>query len=64
MVILIWTLEMEFVLLISMLESVHNGLQAESGFKKEACKIAVEDIKKVLKNKCKIIIDQLKTKFY
>ena len=57
MVILILTLEMEFALLNSMLESVHNGLQAEFNIKKEAWKTVVEDVKKVLKNKCKVIID-------
>ena len=63
MVVLMWTLEMEFALLTSMLESVRNGLRAESGFKKEAWKTAVEDVKKVLKNKREVIVDQLKTKF-
>lgn len=44
MVVLMWTLEMEYALLTSMLEFVRNGLRAETGFKKEAWKIAVEDV--------------------
>lgn len=58
-----WILEMEYTLLISMLESVRNRLRVETGFKKEAWKIAVEDVKKVLKVKRKVTVDQLKTKF-
>lgn len=57
MVVLMWTLEIEFALLTSILESMRNRLRAKSGFKKEAWKIGVEDIKKVLKNKRKVIVD-------
>lgn len=63
MIVLMWTLEMEFALFTSMLESVRNGLQAKSVFKKEVWKTTVGDIKKMLKNKRKVIVDQLKTKF-
>lgn len=49
-----WTLEME---------SVRNGLRAETDFKKEAWKIEVEDVKKVLKVEREVIVDQLKIKF-
>ncbi len=54
---------MEYALLTSMLESVRNGLRAETGFNKEAWKIAVEDVKKVLKVEREVIVDQLKIKF-
>ncbi len=63
MVVLMWTLEMGFALLTPMLESVRNELRAELGFKKEAWKTAVEDVKRVLKNEREIIVDRLKTKF-
>ncbi len=54
---------MEFALLTSVLESVRNGLRVELGFKKEAWKTAVEDVKRVLKNEREVIVDQLKKKF-
>ena len=57
-----WTLEMEYALLTSMLESVRNGLRAESSFKEDG-KTAVEGVKKVLKVEREITVDQLKTKF-
>lgn len=58
-----WTLEIKYALLTLMLKSLHNGLQAESGFKKEAQKTAVKDVKIVIKVKREITFNQLKTQF-
>lgn len=47
----------------SILVSIYNELQVKTDFKKQAQKIAMEDIQKILKVEHKVIIDQLKIKF-
>lgn len=67
---LTWTTEMERVLLQSMVEQVRSGKRAESGFKKEAWVISVDQVKVVAKlpdmvtmKKAKDKLDTLKTKW-
>lgn len=48
---------MEYALLNLILEFVYNGLPAQIDFKKEAQKIVVEDVEKVLKIECQITLN-------
>lgn len=66
---LTWTTEMEHALLQSMIEQVRSGKRAESGFKKKAWVISINQVKMVAKlpdlvtmKKAKDKLDTLKTK--
>lgn len=67
---LTWTTEMEHILLQSMVDQVRSGKRAESGFKKEAWVVSLDQVKGVAKfpdlitmKKAKDKLDTIKTKW-
>lgn len=62
MAVVKWTRAMELVLLDSMVDSVRNGLRAESAFKKAAWVEALQMITTEFPLQSKLTIKQLTTK--